>query len=298
MRDGSLLRDSEGRITSHLVGLAFRTTRLISDYNMRFIFVFDGKPPQLKRAEIERRKKNRSKAEQEYKLAVEIGDYRKAFSKAIMTGHLEDETVTDAKRLITLLGIPWIQAPSEGEAQATYLVKRGDVWACNSQDYDTLLYGVPRLVRYLTISGEEWLPKIRRAKKLEPELIDLKTLLNTLKLTREQLLDLAILIGTDYNEGVHGIGPKTALKLSHKYGCLENIPTKYQDQLPKTLNDIRNSFLKPEVTDTYTYSGGELDEKGLLAFLCDEHDFSKDRVNILLQRMKAAQKRRALTDWM
>ncbi|HUV33511.1 MAG TPA: hypothetical protein VMW22_01170, partial [Candidatus Desulfaltia sp.] len=195
-RDGTPLMDRDGHVTSHLVGLAFRTTRLISDYGMRLVFVFDGRPPTLKSGEVEKRREARRKAEQEYQEALSRGDVAAAHSKAVMTGRLTGQALEDTKRLLTLLGIPWVQAPGEGEAQAAYMARRGHVWASNSRDYDSLLFGAPRLVRYLTIGGEEWLPSKGRARKLEPELIDLETLLGHLEITREQLIDLSILVGT------------------------------------------------------------------------------------------------------
>lgn len=206
-RDGTPLTDGEGRVTSHLVGLAFRTTRLIADYQMKPVFVFDGRPPSLKRAEVEKRRELRRKAEEEYAAAVEAGDYAAAFSKVVMTGRLTADLVNDSKRLLDLLGIPWVQAPGEGEAQAAYMARRGDVWGVNSRDYDSLLFGAPRLVRYVTIHGEEWLPSRGRARRLEPEVIDLEAFLSHHGITREQLVDLAIMVGTDFNPGIRGIGP-------------------------------------------------------------------------------------------
>jgi len=147
----------------------------------------------------------------EWQEALKEGDYAKAFSKAVMTGVLTSEMIDDAKTLLKLLGIPWVQAPAEAEAQAAYMAKRGDVWASSSRDYDSLLFGTPRLVRYLTITGREFLPSKGISRPLKPELIVLEEFLSEIGLTREQLIDLAILIGTDFNDGIKGIGPKTAL---------------------------------------------------------------------------------------
>src|SRR3989304_3341631 len=156
LRDGSPLRDASGRTTSHLNGLIFRTTRLIADYDIRPIFVFDGVPPALKAREIERRRVARAKARKEYDLAIRGGDYGTAWSKAVMTSRLTREMVAEAKTLLGYLGIPCVQAPSEGEAQAASLASQGHAWAVGSKDYDSLLFGAPRLVRFLTISGGGW----------------------------------------------------------------------------------------------------------------------------------------------
>ena len=174
-RDGKPLSDKEGRITSHLVGLAFRATRLISDYRMNLIYVFDGKPPELKQREVEKRRAQRKRAEVEYQEAIEAGDLLTAFSKAVQTGRLTSSMVDDAKKLLDLLGIPWIQAPEEGEAQAAHITAKGDVWASNSRDYDSLLFGAPRLVRNLTISGRRKLPRKQIYVDVLPEIVILNT---------------------------------------------------------------------------------------------------------------------------
>lgn len=297
-RDGTPLMDSEGHVTSHLVGLAFRTTKLISDYGMRLMFVFDGKPPSLKAREVEKRRQARSKAEREYEEAVSRGDMAEAYSKAVMTGRLTRGALDDAKRLLGLLGIPWVQAPGEGEAQAAYMAMRGDVWASNSRDYDSLLFGAPRLVRYLTIGGEEWLPSKGRARKLEPELIELGALLAKLEITREQLVDLAILVGTDFNEGVKGVGPKTALKLMRQHGSLEALPAEVRERLAPGYEAVRQIFLEPDVDKDYTINPGQLRAEELRAFLCGERSFSPDRVETIIDRMKAAGRQRSLSDYL
>lgn len=297
-RDGKPLSDKEGHITSHLVGLAFRSTRLISDYGMKLVFVFDGKPPELKKVEIEKRREAKQKAETAYEEAVARGDMADAFSKAVMTGRLTRQGVEDAKRLLSLMGVPWVQAPGEGEAQAAYMARKGDVWGSNSRDYDSLLFGTPRLVRYLTISGEEWLPSKSRARKLEPELIELHELLDQLGITRRQLIDLSILIGTDFNSGVKGIGPKTALKLIKVHGELENLPNDVFAKVTEQFEQIRMIYLKPEVTDDYTVDQRPFQEKELKRFLCEDRDFSEDRVDTLIKRMRQQTAQRSLKEYM
>jgi len=296
-RDGTPLMDGEGRVTSHLVGLAFRTTRLISDYGMRFVFVFDGRPPALKAGEVEKRREARMKAEREYEEAIGRGDMAEAYSKAVMTGRLTGQALNDARRLLDLLGIPWVQAPGEGEAQAAYMARRGDVWAANSRDYDSLLFGAPRLVRYLTISGEEWLPSKGRARKLEPELIELEAMLGKLGITREQLIDLSILVGTDFNKGVKGIGPKTALKLIKRHGSIEALPRDTLEKVAPHYRDVRDIYLKPDITTDYDVAPGKLDEAGLRSFLCGERGFSAERVDALIERMRQAGRQRSLSEF-
>jgi len=296
-RTGTPLMDGDGNVTSHLVGLAFRTTRLVSDYGMRLVFVFDGKPPSLKRNELDKRREARRKAEREYREAVERGDFPAAFSKAVMTGGLTRPMVDDAKHLLDLLGIPWVQAPSEGEAQAAYMAGQGHVWASNSKDYDSLLFGAPRLVRFLSISGREWLPSKGRARKVYPELIDLEKFLGHLGINREQLIDLGILVGTDFNDGIKGVGPKIALKLVREHGRIEEMPPDIREKLSDTVDLIRDLYLNPEVTDDYSVKQGGLQEEALDAFLVGERNFSTKRVRTLVNRMKSSAAQKSLTEF-
>jgi len=296
-RDGRPLSDREGRVTSHLVGLMFRTTRLIADHKMGLVFVFDGRPPVLKKAEVEKRRALRRKAEEEYAEALEAEDFATAFSKAVQTGRLDAGMIDDAKRLLDLLGVPWVQAPGEGEAQAAHMARRGDVWAASSRDYDSLLFGAPRLVRYLTIQGQEWLPSKGRARRLEPEVIVLDEFLGHHGITRGQLVDLAILVGTDFNEGIKGIGPKTALRLVREHGSLEEMPEEVRTKLPSIYEEIRHIYLEPDVTDEYRVEAGPLRGEELVSFLCDERAFSRDRVEAVVDRMRKSSRQRSLEDW-
>jgi len=286
LRDGRPFTDSSGHVTSHLIGLVLRTTRLIADFDIRPVFVFDGKPPPEKMRTLEGRRSARDKARRDWKVAVERGDYFSAWSKAVRMDSLTQEMQADAKRVLLLLGIPTVQAPQEGEAQAAHMARRGDVWAANSRDFDSVLFGAPRLVRYLTISGQEYLPSRGMSRRLIPELIDLGTLLDGLQVTLEQLVDLAILVGTDFNEGVRGIGPKTALKLIKTHGALEKLPTSLKDKLPANLERLRALFLHPEVTNMYDVRYSDTDEEGLVKFLCGERDFAHDKVDLAIQRMR------------
>ena len=296
-RAGTPLMDKDGNVTSHLVGLAFRTTRLISDYGMSLVFVFDGKPPSLKMGEIEKRREARRKAEREYREAVERCDLPTAFSRAVMTGGLTRDLVDDAKRLLDLLGIPWVQAPSEGEAQAAYMARQGHVWASNSKDYDSLLFGAPRLIRFLSISGREWLPSKGRARRVCPELIDLEKFLDHLGINREQLIDLGILVGTDFNDGIKGVGPKTALKLVREHGRIEDMPPGIRDKLPDTVDRIRDLYLNPDVTDDFSVQQGVLQEEELDAFLVGERNFSTKRVQTLINRMRSSAAQKSLNEF-
>ena len=222
LRDGTPLKDSTGRITSHLSGLFYRTTRLMADYGLKLVFVFDGAPPVLKAREIEKRRAVKQKYDEDHAAALARGDMADAYSKATMTSRLTRAMVAEARELLRLMGVPTVQAPSEGEAQAAHMAAtQPDIWAA-SKDYDALLFGAPRLVRFLTISGKEFLPSQGTFRPIVPETIILEHLLSGWRITREGLIDLAILVGTDFNPGIKGIGPKKALALVQKHGRIED----------------------------------------------------------------------------
>ncbi len=284
--DGMPLKDRNGRVTSHLSGLFYRTANLI-DMGIKCVYVFDGAPPTLKEAEIKRRAKVKAEALIKYERALQEGKIEEARTYAQITSKLKDYMAEDSKRLLIQMGVPWVQAPSEGEAQAAHLVRNGDTNYCASQDYDSLLFGAPVLVRNLTISGRRKLPRKTVYIEVVPEIMELDQLLKDLNITREQLVDVGILVGTDFNpEGIKGIGPKTALKLIKKYGNLEAlIPTLKDAEFPAKPQRIREIFLNPKVTDNYRLTWKEPNVEGIVNFLCRERDFSEERVRRTLKKM-------------
>ena len=292
---GIPLKDQKGNPTSHLSGLIFRSTRLIAEYDIKLVFVFDGQPPKLKLEELKRRSALRMQASEEWEQAIQRGDREKAFSKAVTSTRLTRSMIEDAKTVLDCLGVPYVEALGEAEAQAAHMASMGSVWAANSRDYDSILYGAPRLARYVTISGSEFLPSKGIARRLVPEIIHLDKLLNSLGLSQTQLIDLAILIGTDYNQGVRGIGPKTALKLMREYHSLENLPSSIRDEIPDCYQEVRDLFLNPDVTDSYRTNYGTLNEDRLLSFLVDERGFDRKRLETVVQRMRSFYSSRSQT---
>jgi flap endonuclease-1 len=292
---GVPLSDKKGNITSHLTGLAFRATRLLCDYDIRLIYVFDGTPPPLKFKEIEKRRKIKRKARKEWKEAIKAEDFQKAYAKSTMTSSLTQDMIDDAKKLLTLLGIPHVQAPSEGEAQAAYMTR--DIFAASSRDYDTLLFGATRQIRYVTIQGREFLPSRGYSRRYEPEMIVLREFLAHLGITREQLVDLSILMGNDFTSGIYGIGPKKGLKLIREYGNLEALPPDMYEQLPEEIDEIRQIFLEPEVTDDYSLTHGECHEEELREFL-HQKNFSESNIKKIIQRMKEYSEKESLERWL
>jgi flap endonuclease-1 len=290
--DGTPLMDHTGKVTSHLSGLFYRTCNLL-ELGIKPIYVFDGIPPALKEIEIKRRTRIKDEATKKYEKALRERKTDEARVYAQMTSRLKDYMTEDSKRLLKTMGVPWIQAPSEGEAQAAYVVKNGDADYCASQDYDSLLFGAPRLLRNVTISGRRKLPRKKVYIEVIPEVIDLERVLNELSITHEQLIDIGILVGTDFNpDGVKGVGVKTGLKLIKKHGSLDSaLQELEQASFPAEPQRIREIFLKPRVTDNYRVFWREPKIEEAVDFLSGGRDFSKDRVTKALERAIAGSKK-------
>jgi flap endonuclease-1 len=204
-----------------------------------------------------------------------------------MTSRLTGEMIGEARELLRLMGVPTVQAPAEGEAQASHMAATSSrLWAAASKDYDALLFGAPRLVRFLTISGKEFLPSQGTFRPIVPETLELARLLDAWRIDREGLVDLALLVGTDFNDGVHGIGPKKALKLVQQHGRIEHMPAVIRDALgdPVVVNEVRQIYLTPDVTAAFDIEPFEPDLAGIVRFLCDEREFSRDRVVAAIDR--------------
>jgi flap endonuclease-1 len=290
--DGTPLKDSTGKVTSHLSGLFYRTSNLV-EMGIKPIYVFDGIPPTLKTAEIERRRQVKMEAAVHYEKAAAKGDTAKMRMFAQAATSMKDYMQDDSRKLLELMGLPWIQAPSEGEAQAAQMTKHGDADYCASQDYDSLLFGAPKLLRNVTISGRRKLPSKNIYIDVVPEVIELSKTLDQCGLTYDQLIDVGILIGTDFNpNGIKGLGPKTALKLIKQYGTLENaLPYVKNASFPVEPNCIREVFVHPQVTDNYKLEWREPNVEGIIDFLCRQRDFSEDRVRKSLDKMLEGSKK-------
>jgi flap endonuclease-1 len=272
-RDGELLKDSQGRVTSHLSGLFYRSVNLLEE-GVNPLYVFDGEPPSLKRETIAKRQEVKREARREWRQAVEEGRTDDIRKYAQQTSRITDDMIQDSKVLLESMGIPHVQAPSEGEAQAAFLARKGDAYAAASQDYDSLLFDAPRLIRNLTLTGRRKLPGKDVYITVKTEQVILDKMLQDLGVNREQLVEIGLLIGTDYNEGITGVGPKTALKVV-KEG-------KFSDY---GIDDLKELFLSPKVTDEYTIKGGKPSPDKILEVLCEEHDFSETRVENAVERL-------------
>ncbi len=287
--DGTPLMDRDGRVTSHLSGLLYRTASLLETGIMP-VYVFDGVPPKLKSKTIEARRAVKMEAEGEWKKALAEGDMKRALSMASRTSRVDRDMVTESEALLDALGVPWLVAPGEGEAQMSRMVSDGRVWAGASQDYDALLFGTTNLVRNLTLAGKRRLPS-GKTQEVVPEVVSLGEVLSSLGVTREQLVDMAVLIGTDFNDGVRGIGPKRALAAVKRAGSLEGLSAEGKVPVPEEYVEVRRIFLEPETVTEYSLDWRRPDEEGVRRIMCDVHGFSVDRVDAVLSRLRPAGQR-------
>ncbi|GKS67688.1 endonuclease [Nitrosarchaeum sp.] len=297
--DGLQLSDSEGRITSHLSGLLYRNINFLS-LGIKPVYVFDGKPPSLKTAEIERRKQIKKDATIKYEKAIAEGNIEDARKFAQQTTSMKDGMVKESKQILSYFGIPYIDAASEGEATAAHLTVTGQAYASASQDFDSILCGAKRLIRNFTNSGRRKIPNRNTYVEIEPEIIETQKTLDALEITREQIVDIGILIGTDFNpNGFDRIGPKTALKMIKQHSRLEDIP-QIQEQLQTIeYEKIRKIFLEPVVTDVDEIVFGKVDYEGMTNYLVKERSFSEDRIQSSLNRLKKALEKKShnLDQW-
>ncbi len=286
--DGTPLKDSRGRVTSHLTGLLYRNINLL-EADIRPSYVFDGHPHVMKAQTLAERSERRTKAHDDWKEAVSNGDVERARSKATQSSRINNEIVESSRILLTYLGIPVIQAPEEGEAQAAYMAQIGAVWAASSQDYDSLLFGAPRLVRNLNITGRRKMPGSKEYRDVHIEVVELPRVLEANGLeSREQLIDLCMLMGTDYNPGIRGIGPKKGLKLIKEKGTLDRALEAINESIPDR-EVIREIFLRAEHLDDYMLEYRPPQRDKIVEFMCNEHEFSEARVNAALDRLEKKQ---------
>lgn len=310
--DGTPLMDTKGRPTGHLTGLFYRSIKWL-EAGIRPVFVFDGTPPDLKRKTLDERRERKKEAEKKRLAAIETGDIDLAKRYAQQTSKLTNEMAEQAKQLLQALGIPIIQAPSEGEAEAADLVKRQVCWASCSQDFDSLLFGCPALVRNLSTSGRRKVPRKNEWINIEPEMINLQPILRKSEIDQRQLIWMAMLIGTDFNKGVYKVGPKKALKLIKENKTFEDILANLPDSAKEKKTDdgeiiglegwreIEEFFLNPPTTNIDKIEHNSIDEKKVVELLCEEYDFSKDRVertlSAYLKKKKEVGGQTTLGEW-
>ena len=303
--DGTPLMDSKKRVTSHLSGIFYRNISLL-EAGIKLIYVFDGEPPGLKGKTHEKRESGRDLAKERYEEAKDKEDIEAMRRYSSQLIRLNEEMIEESKELLEAMGIAVVQAPGEGEAEAAYLSRiKKEISGSVSQDYDSLLFGAPNLIRNLTLA--------RRRKtfsgyvEVKPEVIELSRVLNLLEINLDQLICLGIMVGTDYNpRGIPGIGQKRALQIVKKFKQPVLIFKAVEEQmmgLPEEdrfdWKEVFELFHKPRVRD-FEIDFGRIDEEKIKKILIKEHDFSEERVEKQLERLrdiKEKMKQKNLGKW-
>jgi flap endonuclease-1 len=308
-QDGSPLMDANGNITSHLSGLFYRTIDLI-EHGVRPVYVFDGIPSILKQKALAARMRRRTDAYAAWQEAVKEGDMEKARASAQKSTTVNKEIVRSARELLDSMGIYCISAPSEGEAQASVMCREGVVDVVASQDYDTLLLGAPLVARNVTVSGRRKLPGKNIYIDVSPELVDLNETLRQLDVSQEQLVWMGLMLGTDFNDGIKGIGPKNALRIAKAAKSVDDmekvVKERYKSEFEVDVHEVIGLFEKPEVKSV---TGGEI-EKGLkmkpdyermIKFMCDDHGFSRERIGKHAERLvslRGSARQQGMDSWL
>ncbi len=283
--DGTPLMDSKGRITSHLSGLFYRTAKLLEN-NIKPVFVFDGKHPSFKKSEENRRREVREEAKEEWSRALNEHDYESAKKYAQASSVITTEIIEQSKEILDAMGIPIVQAPSEAEAQAAVMAKNGICYASASQDFDSLLFGAPILLRNISITGKR---KIfgRGYVQVNPEKIELQTNLEKLGIDRDKLIIVGILIGTDFDPGgIKGIGPKKALSIVKKHDSMDDIFKEVGWEFETPYTTIFEFFKNPPYIEPGELNFRNPDDDKVKEILCDKYEFSEDRVEKTLNEIK------------
>ncbi len=297
-RDGTPLMDENGNVTSHLSGIFYRNIKLL-ERGIKLVYVFDGKPPEWKSKTIDERSTTKKIAEEKWREALKEGDLEAARKYAQATSRITPEILKESKELLSAMGIPYVEAPAEGEAQAAYMAKQGKVDYSASQDYDSLLFGSPNLIRNLTLSGRRKLPGRNSYVEIGPEYISLEESLRELGIPQEKLIWIGLLTGTDYNDGVKGIGPKKGLKLVKKCESLEELYNKVRDKTNEDLEfwrELVDFFKNPDVINV-DVKYGKFDRERIIEILTERHNFSRERIESAMVDLLEIKKQENLSKW-
>ncbi|ERJ06055.1 Flap endonuclease 1 protein [Halorhabdus tiamatea SARL4B] len=274
---------ADGEEVANLVGVIQGLPKFF-EADVTPVFVFDGAVTDLKDDEVKRRREQREQYEEDLEAAREEGDAIQVARLESRTQRLTDVIIETTRKLLGLLDVPIVDAPAEGEAQAAYMARRGDADYVGTEDYDALLFGAPYTLRQLTSSGD-------------PELMDFEATLAEHDLSWEQLVDVALLCGTDFNEGVRGYGPKTAVKAIREHGDLWGV-SEAEDVYVENADRIRDLFLDPAVTDEYSLETTiEPDLAAARAFVTDQWEVDTDEVARGFERIESSVVQTGLDDW-
>ena len=290
---GDNFTNEDGNVTSHLNGIFYRSIRLL-ELGIKPIFVFDGKPPEMKGGELLKRAEAKKAAEEAAKKAIEDGDLEAAERFQRRVNRVTPEMTEACKRLLKLMGIPIVEAPCEAEAQCAELVKNGDIFATASEDMDSLTFGTDRLIRHL------WQGTSATAQKkgIKPTEFTLKIVLEDLDMTMDKFIDMCILCGCDYVDGIRGIGSVKAHNMIKKDGDLKTIVDMLRNekkhQVPEDypVEQLRSMFTDPEVTPAkdIKLKWGKPDVEGIKKFMVEENQFDATKIDTGIKRLQDAKK--------
>ena len=300
--DGLPLADSHGNVTSHLTGLFYRTLNLV-DLGVKPVFVFDGKPSKLKYETLRKRREARTDAEKKSETALQEGNLEEAQKFGSRALRLTPEMTQEAKEMLSYMGVPVVEAPQEGEAQASVMVSKGQLFGVVSQDFDCLLFGANHLFRNIGMSGKRKVAGKNFYVDVKPQHLELESVLKQLGMTRERLIWLGILVGTDFNEKFPRIGPKTALKLVRENNSFEEIIAKTKHEPDFDYKEIVDVFQNPVSVEVNSNNLKPTvpNKAKLVEFLVEKHDFSRDRVestlNAFLKKREEVEKQKNLSQW-
>nr|CDS32938.1 flap endonuclease 1 [Hymenolepis microstoma] len=273
--EGNNLTNEAGESTSHLMGMFYRTIRMLEN-GLRPVYVFEGKPPNLKSGELAKRTERREENAKQLNKAEELGDSEAINKYSRRLVQVTPQHNEDCKYLLRLMGVPVVEAPGEAEAQCAALAKSGKVYAVGTEDMDALCFGAPVLLRHLTFS---------EARKLPIQEFNLQTVLASMDLTMEQFVDLCIMLGCDYCETIKGIGPKKSVELIQRYKSIDALldtldRKKYSIPEGWIYKQAAQLFFEPDITDpeTIELKWTEPDEVGIVEFMCVKNGFNEERI--------------------
>lgn len=284
-QDGSTLMNADGETTSHLMGMFYRTIRMIEN-GIKPVYVFDGKPPDMKSGELAKRQEKREESQASLKIAEEKGDaegVEKFQKRLVKVTRLHND---ECKQLLRLMGVPYIEAPGEAEAQCAALVKAGKVFAVGTEDMDALTFGSSIVLRHLTFS---------ETRKMPIKEFYLDRVLKGLEMNQDEFIDLCILLGCDYCDSIRGIGPKRAMELIRQHKNIETVVKnldlkKYPIPENWPFEQARRLFKEPDVADAETLDIKwiEPDEEELVKFMVNEKGFNEERIRNGVKKLEKA----------
>jgi flap endonuclease-1 len=272
----------DGEEVANLIGICQGVPRFLEN-DVTPVFVFDGAVTELKEDEVEERREAREEREEQLEEAREEGDALEIARLESQTQRLTETIQATSRELLERLDLPVVEAPAEGEAQCAHMAAAGTVDAAGTEDYDALLFGSPVTYRDLTSSGDV-------------ERMELQATLDAHDITYEQLVDAGILCGTDFNEGIHGIGPKTAITEIHEHGDLFDVLEARGEALPHA-DRIRNLFFDPPVTDDYDLDLTVTPDVDAAREFVDGWGVAADEVERGFERIQEATQQTGLDRW-